>query len=114
MSAIEKILNELALEIDRMVDRKVEEKLPEMIRALGIREAPEDPIADHFVDAIEIAKILGYDVSTPKATDAARKRVYNLAHQGHIPGYRPTPKRWLFDPIAVRKALKESQNTKAA
>lgn len=113
--SLENIVADLLSEIDRIVDQKVEEKLPEMIRALGLKEAPEESDPATFVDAIEIAgKILGYDVSTPKAIEAARKRVYNLANQGRIPCVRPTPRRMVFDPIAVRKALKESQNIKAA
>src|SRR6266850_5293342 len=39
MTAIESIVTNLMTEIDRIVGQKVEEKLPEMIRALGIREA---------------------------------------------------------------------------
>jgi hypothetical protein len=39
MTPIEAIVTNLMTEIDRIVDQKVETKLPEMIRALGIREA---------------------------------------------------------------------------
>jgi hypothetical protein len=109
MSALEKLVSELLNEIDSIVDQKVEAKLPEMIRALGLRPAPEEGReADHFVDAIEIAKLLGRDVSTPEAIRSARKHVYNLANLGRIPCSRPTPRRMLFDPNAVRKALKDA------
>ena len=105
------LLRRLDLEIDAMVDRKVEEKLPEIIRALGLKEArpPESLDESNFVDAIEIAKMLGRDVSTPEAVRAARKHVYNLANLKRIPSVRPTPRRMVFDPVAVRKALKDSQ-----
>jgi hypothetical protein len=43
MTTIEAIVTNLLTEIDRIVDQKVETKLPEMIRALGIRETnPEE------------------------------------------------------------------------
>jgi hypothetical protein len=109
MTPIETIVTNLLAEIDRLVDKKVEEKLPEIIRALTVRAAPEASDESGFVDAIEIAKMLGRDVSTPKAISAARKHVYNLANIGRIPCMRPSPRRMVFDPVAVRKALKESQ-----
>ena len=43
MSTIETIISNLLQEIDLIVDRKVEEKLPEVIRALGLREAIRKP-----------------------------------------------------------------------
>lgn len=116
MTTLEKIVGDLLSEIDRIVDLKVEEKLPEMIRALGIRAAPEEAaIPSHLVDAVEIADtILGRDISTPEAIRAARKHVYNLANIGRIPYTRPTPRRMMFDPVAVRKALNETPTVQAA
>lgn len=109
MSTVESIIASLMSEIDRIVDRKVEEKVSERMSAM-LRPAPEVFSDSHLVDATEIAStIFGDDVSTPKAIAAARKHVYNLANLGRIPYTRPTPRRLLFDPVAVRKALNDSR-----
>lgn len=114
MSTVEIIVSSLLQEIERIVDRKVEEKVSERMSAM-LRPAPEVFNDSHLVDATEIAAtIFGDDVSTPKAIAAARKRVYNLANIGRIPYTRPTPRRMLFDPAEVRKALKDSQGVRAA
>jgi hypothetical protein len=73
------------------------------------KRRPDGSDGPGFVDAIEIAKILGRDVSTPEAVHAARKHVYDLANLKRIPSIRPTPRRMVFDPVAVRKALKNFQ-----
>ena len=104
------LLRAVDREIDAMVERKIEHKLPQIVRALGLTEVPAACAEESaYVDAIEIAKILGRDTSTPKAVRAARKHVYNLANLKRIPCVRPTPRRMVFDPVAVRKALKDSQ-----
>jgi hypothetical protein len=54
MTIIEAIVTNLLTEIDRIVDQKVETKLPEMIRALGIRET--NPEEEDLIDAVEVRK----------------------------------------------------------
>lgn len=114
MSAeLEKIVGALLTEINTIVDRKVEEKLPEMIRALGIRSIGVDqdseinPVDDRvqLVDAVEVARMLGEDVSTPAAINRAKKHVYNLARKELIPSVRVSPRCVRFDLAKVREVI---------
>lgn len=103
MTPIETIVANLMTEIDRIVDQKVETKLPEMIRALGIHEA--NPEEEDLIDAVEVAKMLGRDVSTKHSILCARKHVYNLAQQKLIPAVRLSPRRLMFSRVAIRKVI---------
>ena len=103
MTTIEAIVTNLLAEIDRIVDQKVETKLPEMIRALGIRET--NPEEEDLIDAVEVAKMLGRDVSTKHSILCARKHVYNLAQQKLIPSVRLSPRRVMFNRVAIRKVI---------
>jgi hypothetical protein len=103
MTIIEAIVTNLLTEIDRIVDQKVETKLPEMIRALGIRET--NPEEEDLIDAVEVAKMLGRDVSTKHSILCARKHVYNLAQQKLIPSVRLSPRRVMFNRVAIRKVI---------
>ena len=103
MTTIEAIVTNLLTEIDRIVDQKVETKLPEMIRALGIRET--NPEEEDLIDAVEVAKMLGRDVSTKHSILCARKHVYNLAQQKLIPSVRLSPRRVMFNRVAIRKVI---------
>jgi len=102
MTAIESIVTNLMTEIDRIVGQKVEEKLPEMIRALGIREGTPQ---EDLVDAVAVAKMLGRDVSTKHDISCARKHVYNLAQQKLIPSVRLSRRCLRFDRAAIRKVI---------
>jgi hypothetical protein len=88
MSAIESIVTNLLAEIDRIVDQKVEAKLREMIRAMGLRRAND---VDTLVGAIEVARLLGRDVSTPESARSAKHHVYDLASRHLIPSVRLAP-----------------------
>jgi hypothetical protein len=103
MTTIEAIVTNLLTEIDRIVDQKVETKLPEMIRALGIRET--NPEEEDLIDAVEVAKMLGRDVSTKHGILCARKHVYNLAQQKLLPSVRLSPRRVMFNRVAIRKVI---------
>lgn len=103
MTTIEAIVTNLLTEIDRIVDQKVETKLPEMIRALGLRET--NPEEEDLIDAVEVAKMLGRDVSTKHSILCARKHVYNLAQQKLIPAVRLSPRRLMFNRVAIRKVI---------
>ena len=108
MSALEKIVRDLLTEIDSIVDRKVEEKLPEMIRALGLHEA--QPETEDLVGAFEIAKLLGRDVSSPENIRRAKKHVYNLARKKLIPSVRVSPRCVKFDLAKVKAELAKGGN----
>ena len=103
MSPLETIVTSLLAEIDRIVDRKVEEKLPEMIRAVDIHEAPAE--TESLVGALEVAKLLGRDLSTSENIRRAKKHVYNLARQRLIPSVRVSPRCLKFDLTRVRQKL---------
>jgi hypothetical protein len=102
MSALEDAIQKM---VDERVERAIEAKLPEIIRALGIREADLSSEVGELVDAVEVAKLLSCDVSTPKKVKNAKAYVYNLARQELIPSVRISPKRVKFDLNAVRKVL---------
>ena len=103
MTPIENIVTNLLTEIDRIVDQKVEEKLPEMIRALGIHEASPEP--NDLIDAVEVAKMLGRDVSTPENISRAKQHVYNLARRKLIPSIRLSPRCLRFNRAEVKKVI---------
>ena len=89
--------------IDEEVERKLEEKLPEIIRALGIREAEPEP--EGYVDALAVARLLGRDLSSPEKIRKAKKHVYHLAAQNLIPSVRITERNIKFDLAKVKEAL---------
>ena len=100
-------MNELQKEIERIIDQRVEkaleEKLPEIIRALGIREA--EPEHNGLVDALEVARFLGRDLSSPENIRKAKKHVYHLAAQNLIPSVRISERNVRFDLAKVKEAL---------
>lgn len=100
--AIQKIVNQ-------EVERALEEKLPEIIRALGISEV--EPPSDGYVGALEVAKFLGRDLSSPKNIRKAKQHVYNLAARKLIPSIRISERNIKFDLAKVKEflATKESQ-----
>lgn len=106
--SLEKLVSELLSEIDSIVDKKVEEKLPEMIRALGLHEA--QPESDQLVGVIEVARLLGRDVSSPDNIQRAKKHVYNLARKNLIPSVRVSPRCVKFDLAKVRAELAKGGN----
>jgi len=108
MSNLETALRALMAEIDAIVDRKVEEKLPEMVRALGLKEA--EPETEELVDALEVAKLLGRNVSSPENIRRAKKHVYNLARKNLIPSVRLSPRSVKFDLAKVREVIEHGGN----
>lgn len=102
---LSRMVETLLAEIEAIVDRKVEEKLPEMIRALGIAEAVPDDEYTELVSAVEVAKLLGRDVSTPENVLRAKQHVYNLARQNLIPSVRVSPRCLRFDLDKVKQVL---------
>jgi hypothetical protein len=107
------LLNEDELQriIDERVERKLEEKIPEIIRALGIKEA--EPETGGYVDALEVARMLGRDLSSPENIRKAKKYVYNLAAQKLIPSIRLSERSVVFDPAKIREHLKAKEQQAA-
>lgn len=100
MSELEGLIRKLAAE---EAERIVSEMLPEYIRAVGIKDvAEENP---ELVDAEEVARILGYDVSTPDNIRKSTKKVYTLASQNLIPSVRLSSRRVRFDPVKVKEVM---------
>ena len=92
--------------IDEIIDRKIKERVEEalapirplILRLLNDQETP----VENLVDAVKVARMLGLDVATGKARDAARQRVYYLTRIG-LPYVRTGKKQKSFNPAAVRK-----------
>jgi hypothetical protein len=98
--------------VDEKVDRALEEKLPAIIRALGIKEAAA-PETSGYVDALEVAKLLGRDLSSPENILKAKKHVYNLARKNLIPSIRVGERNLTFDLAKVREALNKKEQQAA-
>ena len=109
MSALEQ---ELERKIDERVEKALEEKLPLIIRALGIREA-EPESAGQYGDALDVAKMLGRDLSTKESINKAKKHVYDLARKKLIPSIRISERNLKFDLAKVRQAI-DAKQTEAA
>lgn len=105
MSDIEQALIKL---IDARIEKALEEKLPAIIRALGIREA--EPESDGLVDAEEVARYLGRDLSSEEKVLKAKKHVYHLARIGSIPSVRISERNLRFDLAKVKEALTAKQS----
>lgn len=89
--------------VRKEVERALEEKLPEIIRALGISEV--EPQSDGLVGVLEVAKLLGRDLSSPENIVKAKKHVYNLARLKRIPSIRISQRNVKFDLAKVKEAL---------
>lgn len=105
MSELEVVIQKI---VDERVERVLEEKIPEIVRALGIREVEVHD--EGYVDAIEVARMLGRDLSSPEKILKAKKHVYNLVRKNLIPSIRISERNIKFDLNKVREAL----NAKAA
>ena len=121
MNALEDIIANLIGELERLIDQKVESKLekriPDMVRAVGIRDA--DTLEhEELMDASEVAKRLGFDMSNENAILLSKQRVYTLARQRLIPSVRLSPRRVRFSRAAVEQVIKDgglaAASTKAA
>lgn len=100
--------------VNERVEAALEEKLPEIIRALGIHEAEEET-GEEYGDVLAVARLLGRDLSSPEKVRAAKKHVYNLARKGAIPSVRVTERCVRFDLDKVRKSLADkSEHAQAA
>lgn len=93
--------------IDESVNRALEARIPEYLRAVGIAEVQDE---GELVDAVEIARLLGLDVSSPEKTRAATNRVYTLARQNRLPSVRISPRCIRFNLAKVKEVLEKGGN----
>jgi hypothetical protein len=89
------------LAVDRTTNEQIENKLPDPTRVIS---EPTDPPAK-LVDALEIARLLGYDTSTAQSIARARTYVYSLVRRNAIPFIKVSRKCLRFDVAKVREWL---------
>lgn len=104
--AVEQFFDEFKERFRQLVRETVAEEL-EPLRDVLLRPAGETspPSVSELVDAAEVARLLGEDLSTEKARRRAVQKVYDLARRELIPSVRVSPRRVRFDLPAVRRAL---------
>lgn len=90
------------------VHRALEAKLLDYMRTLGLEEVVDEP--PNLVGAEEVARILGYDTSTPEKTRQSVNKVYSLASRNLLPSVRISPRRVRFNPVKVREVLEKGGN----
>jgi hypothetical protein len=89
------------LAVNRTTNEQIENKLPKPSRSIG---EPTNPPAK-LVDALEIARLLGYDTSTAQSIARARTYVYSLVQRNAIPFIKVSRKCLRFDVAKVREWL---------
>ena len=103
--AIDHFFEEFKDRFRQLVRETVAEEL-EPFRDLLLRPVGDDtPAVAELVDAVEVARLMGEDLSTEQARKAARQRVYDLARRNLIPSVRLSSRRVRFDPAAVKRAF---------
>lgn len=110
--AVDQFFEEFKERFRALVRETVAEEL-EPIRELLIRPAggPARGVSE-LVDAVEVARIMGEDLSTARKRRAAAQKVYHLARQNLIPSVRLSPRRVRFDPEAVKRCFAEGGGTR--
>lgn len=104
---VDQFFNDFKDRFRQLVRETVAEEL-EPIRDLLLRPVGEaTPDVADLVDATEIAKLLGEDISTERKKRAAAQKVYDLARRQLIPSVRVSPRRIRFNPHAVKKCFAE-------
>lgn len=101
---IDKFFDDLKDRFKQIIDDTVERKL-EPFRELFLNGMTPGPQVGPLVDALAVAELMGYDLSTPKKMDAARQKVYYLASRGDIPSVRISKRRIRFDLEKVKQKL---------
>ena len=100
--SIDRLTEALLMVVQAAVERRVEEMFPTVAEPV---EASNEPSSGGLVDALEIAKLLGRDVSSKVKVRAAKLYVYNLARQNLIPCVRISPRRIMFNPADIRRVI---------
>ncbi|MDX6577865.1 MAG: hypothetical protein QOE96_3818 [Blastocatellia bacterium] len=95
------------------LDELFKEKLADLVTTI---EAGTDSVnEDTLVDALEIARLLGLDMSTEKEIARAKNYVYNLARRQAIPSVKVSHKCIRFDLTRVKAKLeKKAESTHGA
>jgi hypothetical protein len=99
--AIISSLSSQFLAVDRATNQQIENKSPEPIRAIS---DPTNPPA-RLVDALELARLFGYDTSNAQGVARARQYVYGLVQRNAIPFIKVSRKCLRFDVAKVREWL---------
>lgn len=103
--AIDQFFDEFKDRFRQVVRETVAAEL-EPFRDLLLRPVGDDaPAVAELVDATEIARLMGEDLSTEKRKRAACQKVYDLARKRLIPSVRVSPRRVRFDPAAVKRII---------
>lgn len=113
--AVEQFFDEFKERFRQLVRETVAEEL-EPLRDALLRPAGDDspPPVSELVDVTEVARLLGYDLSTEKARKQSAQKVYDLARRELIPSVRVSPRRVRFDLAAVKRSLTERAPTSIA
>jgi hypothetical protein len=101
---IDKFFDDLKEKFKRMIDDAVERKL-EPFRELLLNEITPEPQVGPLVDALAVAELMGYDLSTPKNKKAAKQAIYHQVRTGAIPYVRISERRLKFDLEKVKQKL---------
>jgi hypothetical protein len=101
---IDKFFDDLKDRFKRIIDDTVERKL-EPYRELLLNGMTPEPQVGHLVDALAVAELMGYDLSTPKNKRAAKQAIYHQARRGNIPSVRISERRLKFDLEKVKQKL---------
>jgi Zn-dependent M32 family carboxypeptidase len=103
-SEIDKFFDELKDRFKRLIEHTVDRKL-EPYRELLLNGIMPETQVGPFGDALAVAELMGYDLSTQKNKDAAKQKVYYLARTNAIPSVRISRRRLKFDLEKVKQKL---------
>lgn len=101
---IDKFFDDLKDRFKRIIDDTVERKL-EPFRELILNGITPQPQVGPLVDALAVAELMGYDLSTPKSKDAAKQKIYHQVRTGVLPSVRISKRRIKFDLEKVKQKL---------
>jgi|ERR1044072_9430200 hypothetical protein len=106
---IHELVGELLKELDRHVEEIVDGRIGLLREQLLARSgSPAVPHIGEVGDALDVARLLGLDLSTEPARKSARNRVYYLASIGSIPSIRLSKKRIQFDLDKVKQIIADA------
>jgi hypothetical protein len=108
---IEKVFHDFKEGLKHLIEHTVDEKL-EPILVLLQNEVTPEPQVGNLVDALAIAELMGFDLSTPKNKKIAKQKVYYLARTSSIPSVRISKRRLKFDIDKVKQTLASGGITK--
>lgn len=101
---IDKFFDDLKDRFKRIIDDTVERKL-EPFRALLLNGITPEPQVGPLGDALAVAELMGYDLSTSQNEKHAKQKVYYLARTKAIPSVRISKRRIKFDLEKVKQKL---------